>query len=109
MSWRLQHGGGTPEFKNKYLYFKPEGPRVDVQAVGVEDEILPAQVEARRPVSEGPGGEAGPSVRQQVQGHVTGTCTGQGETTEPTGPRLGSFVQSWNSNFNISAETRVLI
>lgn len=52
--------------------------------MGVEDEILPAQVEARCPVSEGPGGEAGPSVRQQVQGHVTGTCTGQEETPEPT-------------------------
>lgn len=105
MSWRLRYYARAPE----YLYFKPEGPRVDVQAVGVEDEILPAQVETRRPVSEGPGGEAGPSVRQQVQGHVTGTCTGQEETTEPTGPRSGSLVQSWNLNFSISAETRVLI
>lgn len=77
--------------------------------MGVEDEILPAQVETRRPVSEGPGGEAGPSVRQQVQGHVTGTCTGQEETPELTRPRVGSFVQSWNLNFNISAKTRVLI
>lgn len=61
----------------QYLYFKPEDPRGGVEAVGVEDEILSAQVELRRPVTEGPGGEAGSPVRHQVQRHVAGTCTGQ--------------------------------
>lgn len=61
----------------RYLYFKPEGPRRGVEAVGVEDEIFSAQVELRRPVAEGPGGEAGSTVWHQVQGHVTGACTEQ--------------------------------
>lgn len=62
----------------RYLYLKPEGPRGSVQAVRVEDEILPAQVELWRPVAEGPGGEAGSSVRHQVQGQVARTCRGAG-------------------------------
>lgn len=57
-----------------YLDFKPEGPRRGVEAVRVEDEIFSAQVELRRPVAEGPGGEAGSVVWHQVQGHVTGAC-----------------------------------
>lgn len=57
-----------------YLYFEPEVPRRGVEAVGVKDEIFSAQVELRRPVAEGPGGEAGSTVWHQVQGHVTGAC-----------------------------------
>lgn len=59
----------------RYLDFKPEGPRGGVEAVGVEDEIFPAQVKLRCPVPKGPGGEAGSPVRHQVQRHVAGTCT----------------------------------
>lgn len=59
---------------SQYLYFKPEGPCGGVQAVRIEDEIFPAQVELRRPVAEGPGGQAGSSVGHQVQRHVAGTC-----------------------------------
>lgn len=62
----------------RYLYLEPEGPRGGVQAVRVEDKILPAQVELWRPVAEGPGGEAGSSVRHQVQGQVARTCRGAG-------------------------------
>ncbi len=60
-----------------YLYFKPEGPCWGVEAVGIEDKIFSAQVELRRPITEGPGGEAGSSVRHQVQRHVAGACVGQ--------------------------------
>ena len=59
----------------RYLDFKPEGPRGGVEAMGVEDEILPAQVKLRCPIPKGPGGEAGSPVRHQVQWHVAGTCT----------------------------------
>lgn len=75
----------------QYLYFKPEGPCGGVKAVRIEDEIFSAQVELRRPVAEGPGGEAGSSVRHQVQRHVAGTCTGQNET--------------WNWNFSLLSQT----
>lgn len=66
-----------PDSLKIYLDFKPECPRVDVQAVRVEDKILSAEVEMRRSVSKGPGGEAGSSVRHQVQRHVTGACARQ--------------------------------
>lgn len=58
-----------------YLDLKPEGPSGGVEAVRVEDKVLATQVELRRPVPEGPGGQTGPPVRHQVEGHVAGTCT----------------------------------
>lgn len=64
-----------------YLDLKPEGPRGGVEAVRVEDEVLAAQVELRRPVPEGPGGQAGPPVRHQVEGHVARTCAGRRRTS----------------------------
>lgn len=61
----------------QYLYFKPEGPCWGIEAVGIEDKIFSTQVKLGRPVAERPGGEAGSSVRHQVQGHVARTYTGQ--------------------------------
>lgn len=90
-----------------YLYFKPECPRADVQAVRVEDKILSAEVKMRRSVSKGPGGEAGSSVRHQVQRHVTGACGRQEQTTtDPTRLRLS---RGNKLNTNISVEPDVLI
>lgn len=70
---QTEHAVGAKP-SSQYLYFKPEGPCGGVKAVRIEDEIFPAQVELRRPVAEGPGGQAGSSVGHQVQRHVAGTC-----------------------------------
>lgn len=65
----------------------------------VEDEILPAQVELRRPVAEGPGGEAGSSVRHQVQGQVARTCRRAGRRQKSTSfPLLGWFIDGKQLN-----------
>lgn len=72
----------------------------------VEDKILSAKVEMRRSVSKGPGGEAGSSVRHQVQRHVTGTCTRNKTHTEL---KLLSLSSEKNLNINISVEPDVLI
>lgn len=66
-----------------YLDLKPEGPCGGVEAVRVENKVLAAQVELRRPVPEGPGGQTGPPVRHQVEGHVTRTCTGWSPSNPP--------------------------
>lgn len=49
--------------KGQYLYFKPEGPCGGIKAMWIEDKIFSAQVKSRRPVTEGPGREAGSSMR----------------------------------------------
>lgn len=90
-----------------YLYFKPERPCMDIQAVRVEDKILSAEVEMRRSVSKGPGGEAGSSVRHQVQRHVTGACRRQEKTN--TDLTCLSLSRGNNLNANISVEPDVLI